>query len=387
MSSCPGRALLPLKAPHRSFERDLFRGLINDMIKKFVGAVPGIRKSVPAKIRTSVNYLMILLFSVGGAAAQGPTAVTPPPMVAPMVRIAPPSSQESDRYRIGPGDVLDIRVNISIPNPPQLSREAVRVEGNGMIRMPRIDDDIQAACKTEGELAREINERYQRYYRHPSVDVFVKEFNSKLVAVIGAVNSPSRFQLQRRVRLLELLAHANGPADRAGQTVNIVHAGGPSICQSPDSEQSGEEALTGLVSYKLSETLRGEEKANPYLVPGDIVTIPDADQIYVVGNVVAPRAVALREPMTVSRAIAMAGGIKQDTKSNRVRIVRQAPGGTTKTEIYIDLKAIEKRRAEDIALQANDIVDVPTSAGKSFLRSLLGTVVPAVSQLPVRVIP
>ena len=105
-----------------------------------------------------------------------------------------------DRYRIGPGDVLDIR----ILNRPNLSREAVRVEGNGVIRMPLIESEIMAACKTEGELAKEIAERYTKFYRKPQVDVFIKEYHSRQVAVIGAVNEQSRFELQRRVRLLEL---------------------------------------------------------------------------------------------------------------------------------------------------------------------------------------
>ena len=62
------------------------------------------------------------------------------------------AAQQDDRYRIGPADVLDIRIH----NRPQISREAVRVEGNGMIRMPLVDTEIQAACLTEGELAKEI---------------------------------------------------------------------------------------------------------------------------------------------------------------------------------------------------------------------------------------
>jgi hypothetical protein len=82
----------------------------------------------------------------------------------------------------------------------------------------------------------------------------------------------------------------------------------------------------------------------------------------------------------------MAGGVMPDTQSNRVRIVRQPPGGTGKQEIFIDLKAIDKRQAEDVALLANDIVDVPASGGKRLLRSLVGAIVPSVSQLPVRVI-
>jgi hypothetical protein len=67
--------------------------------------------------------------------------------------------------------------------------------------------------------------------------------------------------------------------------------------------------------------------------------------------------------------------------------VRQEPGTQTKKEMMIDLAAIEKRQAEDVQLQPNDIVDVPTSAGRSLLRGLIGGGTQSLTQLPVRVIP
>ena len=286
---------------------------------------------------------------------------------------------QDDRYRIGAGDVLDIR----ILNRPNLSRDGVRVEGNGMIRMPLIESDIRAACLTEGELAKEISTRYAKYYRNLQVDVFIKEYHSKQVAIIGAVNDQSRFELQRRVRLLELLTYAKGPSAKAGQTINIVHSTATSLCK--ESDENDTAAL--FSSYKLSDVLQGDPKANPYLEAGDIVTLPEAEQVYVVGNVFMPLTIALREPITLTRAIAMAGGLKQDTRKDKIRILRQEPGTTVRKEITVDLYAIEKKSSEDLALAPNDIVDVPTSAGKSFLRSLVSGVVPSVSQLPVRVVP
>lgn len=291
------------------------------------------------------------------------------------------ASDSGDRYRIGPGDVLDIR----ILNRPTLSREAVRVEGNGMIRMPLIETEIQAACKTEGELAKEIADRYLKFYRKPQVDVFIKEYHSKPVAIIGAVNEQSRFELQRRIRLLELLTYAKGISPKAGQTINIVHSPPALICQK--AEPDANDATTAFSSYRLSETLEGRPRANPYIEPGDIITIPDANQVYVVGNVFTPLTIALKEPITLSRAVAMAGGIKQDSQKDKVRIVRQDPGTGTSKELLIDLTAIEKKRAEDVALMPNDIIDVPLSGTKSFLRTLLGTVAPSVAQMPVRIIP
>ena len=284
-----------------------------------------------------------------------------------------------DRYRLGAGDVVDIRIY----NRPQLSREAVRIEGNGMIRMPLIENEIQAACLTEGELAKEISTRYARYYKNLQVDVFIKEYHSKQVAVIGAVNEQSRFELQRRVRLLELLTYAKGPSTKAGQTINIVHSTAASPCKQTDETDTA----AAFTSYKLSDVLAGDPKSNPYLEAGDIVTLPEADQVYIVGNVFMPLTISLKEPITLTRAIAMAGGLKQDTRKDKIRVLRQEPGTTIRKEITVDLYAIEKKRSEDLALAPNDIIDVPTSAGKSFLRSLVQGVVPGVGQLPVRVVP
>jgi len=286
---------------------------------------------------------------------------------------------ESQRYRIGAGDVLDIR----ILNRPQLSREAVRVEGDGMIRMPLIDGEIQAACKSEGELATEISKRYLKYYRNAQVDVFVKEYHAREAALIGAVNEQGRYQMQRRLRLLELLSFAKGPSDKAGQTINIVRGPRTDLCGNNGQAESSEGSF---ISLRLNDTLRGEENSNPYIQAGDIITVPEAEQVYVVGNVYSPKSLPLKEPISVSRAIAMAGGPLRDSKTDRIHIVRQQPNGE-KSEMYVNLSAIARKHAEDVMLQPNDIVEVQESSGKSLIRSLLGAVAPSVGQLPVRVIP
>jgi polysaccharide biosynthesis/export protein len=305
------------------------------------------------------------------------------------VSAAPASARGAESYRIGPGDVLEVRVF----NRPQLSREAVRVEGDGTIRMPLVEGAIRAACLTEAELAREIARRYLKYLRNPQVDIFLKEFNSTPVAVLGAVTTPGRFQLQRRVRLLELLSFAGGPTERAGRNIQVVHSGPTLRCgdgaaaegAGAASADDGQAAEAGVVSsFQLSETLLGDPQANPYVRPGDIVTITEAEQAYVVGNVLRPSMIPLKDKVTISQALAMAGGTLPDTASERVRIVRQAAGG--KTEIVVDLKAISRRRAEDVALLPNDIVEVPTAGGKRFLRTLLGSAVPSAARLPVQII-
>ncbi|HKR02761.1 MAG TPA: polysaccharide biosynthesis/export family protein [Pyrinomonadaceae bacterium] len=286
-----------------------------------------------------------------------------------------------DSYRIGPGDVLDIRVF----NKPQFSRDAVRVDGRGMIRMPFIEGEIRAACQTEAELAKSIVTLLLEYIRRPQVDVFVKEFQSQAVAVIGAVRNPSRFQLQRRLRLLDLISYVNGPSENAGRSVQVIHTANKMSCEAPT--QGITDEVADVDYYKLSDTLKGDASANPFVRGGDIISITEADQVYVIGNVTRPSALPLKEPITISRAIAMVGGTLEDTKKERVRIIRQVPGSSSKTEIFVNLKAIDKRQAEDIELLANDVVDVPTNSGKRLLKSFLGAIVPNVASLPVRVIP
>jgi polysaccharide export outer membrane protein len=284
------------------------------------------------------------------------------------------------RYRIGPGDVLEVRV----ARAPELSRDAVRVDQTGNIRMPMLDNDIPAACLTEAELSQSIAKLYLKYKRDPHVDVFVKEFQSQPVSVIGAVRSPAQFKLQRQVRLLELISLVGGPTDTAGQIVQVVHAEGGMLC-----EQSADTSITesgAFTTYKLDDTLHGTSDANPIVRPGDIVSVPQADQVFVIGNVIKPSAIPLKEPLTISKAIAMAGGTGPNTKKDKIRIIRQI-SGTQKQEISVDLAAIEKNRTQDVALVANDVIDVPVSGTKRLLRSLVGAVVPTAAQLPVRVIP
>lgn len=356
--------------------------------------------SIPQRSRRCAQALTFLLVAVllcvsqmftsaqqppvSSAPAAQSTAVNAPAQTSANV-VATARTDRDDRYRIGPGDVLDIRVF----NKPILSRENVRVNGNGMIRMPLIDDDIMAACRTESELGREIATRYLKYQNHPQVDVFIKEYQSQPVAVIGAVNQPSQFKLQRRVKLLELIAFANGPhQERAGRNVNVVH-GEPTglICQSSTPVAEDDIIKTGLNSYKLKDTLAGLDGANPYIQPGDIIYIPEADQAYVVGNVIRPTPISLRDPVTVSQAIAMAGGPQPDTKKEKIRIVRQEPGSLNKQEIYVDLKAVERKQIPDIVLQANDIVDVPLNGTKHLLKSFIGAIVPSMgNNLPTRIV-
>jgi len=247
--------------------------------------------------------------------------------------------------------------------------------------MQMIDVDIRAVCRTESELASEIANLYLPLQRHPQVDVFIKEYSSRPVAVVGAVDKPGQFQLQRSARLLELISLAGGPTDRAGLRVFVAHADQAASCEEPTTRSA-----TSFESFDLNQTLKGEASSNPYVRAGDVVTIPEAQQVFVIGDVFRPTSIPLKEKVTLSQAVAMAGGAMPDAKKENVRILRQAPGAATRTEVVVDLNAISKRKEDDPELLANDIVEVPTSTGKRILRGLISAVAPAASSLPIRVV-
>ena len=135
-------------------------------------------------------------------------------------------SLESSNYLLGPGDVLKVLVL----KQDILTQDGVRISNDGTIRLPMLDEPIRASCLTEGELSTQIEERYRKYILNPQVYVSIREYNSSGVAVIGAVNSPGRFQLQRPVRLLEILTFVNGPSVNAGKELQILRSSGFAGC-------------------------------------------------------------------------------------------------------------------------------------------------------------
>jgi polysaccharide biosynthesis/export protein len=288
-----------------------------------------------------------------------------------------------DAYRIGVGDVLEITVTTGVGKSPQLSADNLQVNENGEIQI--FDGTISAQCLTAGELAANLKTRYLQYKKEPlNVVVNIKEYRSQLVAVIGAVKSPGKFELRRPIRLLELLAlYANGPEERSDGRIEVVHTQN-TVCNSAN-QKTAEVTMTSA-SYKWEDTRLGREEANPYVRPGDVISLAEAPQIFVIGNVREPRAIPLKEKITLTTAIAMAGGTLEATKSDQIRIERQKPGSVSKELVVVNLNAIKNRQAEDVVLRAGDIVDVPASTGGKILRGLLGSIVPTLSQSTVRVI-
>lgn len=269
---------------------------------------------------------------------------------------------DSGNYRLGVGDVL----RVVVLKQAELSQDNLRISNEGTIRMPMLADPIPALCMTEAELSAELTEKYKKYLLNPHIYVTVREFNANPVAVVGAVTTPGRFQLQRPMRLLEVLTLVNGPSPRAGRTVQIIRTSGIKSCEvttvgGSETNSMGEDVL----ALPLAEVMKGEDRVNPFVRSGDLIRVNEAEikQAFIIGNVKAAKAIDLNEPVTLSRAIAMAGGHSQGAKIEKIRISRQTPGTFEKTNIVANLKDINNKKQDDILLEPNDVVDVPSDTG------------------------
>ena len=297
----------------------------------------------------------------------------------------PTETAANENYKIGPGDVIDVVVSKN----EMLSRTGLRVSNLGTVQLAMMDIDLPAACLTERQLADAIKEKYRKYLVDPYVNVSVREFNSNAVAVIGAVNSPGRFQLQRTIRLIELLTFVNGISPNAGRTAEIIRGARRPYCEDAQliTPTDGDE---DLISVTLADAFKGGDQANPIIVAGDIVRIVPADQLnaYIQGNVKSSLTINLKDPVTLTQAIAMAGGPASGAEMEKVKIRRQIPGSVNRNEMIANVKAINQGKIDDILLQPNDIIEVPGPTGaKKIFQNIVRTIVPTVTQLPIRVIP
>ena len=296
---------------------------------------------------------------------------------------------ENENYRIGPGDVIDILINKNSKNETTLSRTGVRVSNEGKIQLVMLGD-IQAACLTEKELAEDVREKYKKYLVTPNVIVAVKEFNSTPITVLGAVNSPKQFQLQRPMRLFEVLTLVNGPSNNAGPTVQIIRNPDAHNCRQKNSTDA--EISEQMITYELSKTLEGDDQYNPFVQTGDVIRVLQAEeakqvQAYLIGNVKSAKTIDLKEPVTLTQAIAMAGGTSEGAQTEKIKISRQIPGSLSKTQVIVNLKEINRRNEGDILLQPNDIIDVPGPSGsKKFFRDIIKGIIPAVTRFPIPIL-
>lgn len=280
--------------------------------------------------------------------------------------IAEVPKNSTERYRIGFQDTLEITVY----RHEELSG-TVNVNPDGTINLFRLEKPIVAVCKTENELRNEIAAAYrENYLRDPFVNVRAVDQKSQSFAVMGAVQKPGTFYVNRRIRLLELLAYAGGPNDDAGQKLIVARTGSSTACSNDSTVANYDEnADMTLLDFKIKDVKEG--KQNLWMQPGDIVSVLDVDVAYVVGNVNKAQEIKLKEPITLSQAIAKAEGVKDTTDKESVIILRRKPDSFDREELIYNLKDIEQQKISDPILQPNDIVAVSKDKTKVVIKGFM----------------
>lgn len=290
---------------------------------------------------------------------------TEPAKIEPSENLMAGLTTKNDRYRIGFQDILEVQVF----RHPELNQR-VPVSPNGTIVLFRLDRPVIAVCKTERELAFEIETAYkEKYLRDPRVNVIVAEQKSQAVMVIGAVEKPGNFFVNRRVHLLELLALAGGPNKESGTRMLVARTGSTSNCRDKGDETNGDEIA--VMDFKIREVQEGRKSL--WMQPGDVVSVMPADMIYVYGNVNKQGSFTVREPITLTQAIVSAEGLKPAADKSKIRVLRQKQNSFDREELVFDLSQIDKGKVKDPYLEPNDIVAVSQDKAKSILLGIANT--------------
>lgn len=253
-------------------------------------------------------------------------------------------------YRVGPGDVLDIAVF----QVEELNRK-VRVSGSGTIDLPLLDE-LEVEGKTALEIERLLADRLEEKYLHdPQVSVFIDEYRSQEITVMGAVENPGIHNVRRPHSLLEVLSMSGGLLPEAGTRVYVQ-----TRTEDPD---SGRMTPSNVV-VDLQQLLEsGNPEYNLVLRGGDSVHVPKAGTVFVEGAVNKPGAYTMKGETNVLKAVAMAGGTKWEAKEASIRVFRQAADG--QKVLDVDLESVKSQSAPDLLLKDGDIVVVDTSTVKS----------------------
>jgi protein involved in polysaccharide export with SLBB domain len=270
--------------------------------------------------------------------------------------------QDSGIERIHIGDVIDVDIVGSYDHD---WRGTLTPEGF-LDGMEELGKQIFALCRTEADLAAELTREFSKNLRDPVIRVRILDRSNRPEALIsGGVQTPARMQIKRRVRLLETIVLAGGITDIASGEITIFRPGFAGCDGVEDANfvnSSTGQPASKTLRISISDILKGEDAANPIIRSGDIITVLEAPPVYVIGGVNNPGPVQLRTELTLSRAVASAGGVAKNGLSNEITIFRRSEG--TPETIPADLRKIEADPEADIPLKPYDIIDVQQRGGE-----------------------
>jgi polysaccharide export outer membrane protein len=272
-----------------------------------------------------------------------------------------PSPQDPSQYVLGPDD----QIKVWALGVDELTDKPLRLDPGGDIDLPLVGK-VHAGGLTVDQLKETLTQRFSKDLLDPKVSVQIVEFGSQPVSVMGAVNKPGIHQLNGHKTLMEVLSLAEGLRQDAGPRINISRKieNGPIPLANAKPDRTGQ---FSVAEVPVKELLAGVSPADNILIsPHDVVTVPIAESVFVMGSVKKPGEVALKENPSISvlQALASAEGYGETPAPQNARIVRLVPGTSDRKEIPVDLTKIQNGKAEDIAMRPNDILVVPPSGPK-----------------------
>ena len=274
----------------------------------------------------------------------------------------PPVVPPPDTYTLGPGDQIVIRV----PDFEEIDNKTVPIDLKGTVNLPEVGR-IQASGLTTEQLEAVITEHLKRYLVKPDVSVYLTEMRSQPVSILGQVQSPGVHQLQGQKNLFEVLSLAGGLRQEAGNVINITRRieWGPIPLPGAANDSTGQYSVA---SVDVKSVMNASNPAENILIkPNDVISVPKADTIYVIGAVHKPGAYVLGEYRSLSalQILALAEGPEKTADTKDARIMRVIPGSNDRAEIPVDLKTILSGKMPDVPLTADDILFVPVSKAKA----------------------
>jgi len=354
-----------------------------------------------------ISSLALLLGVLSPAFAQAPVQPQQPTPVQPRQKVlerrpadaVPPKATPAETMakpavaKEAPADYIlgaEDQITLWTPDAEELNGKVLRLEGNGSITIPLVGS-IKAAGLTANQVSVEIANRLQKYYVKPQVVVSVTEYRSQPVSVIGAVNNPGVHQVQGRKTLIEMLSMAGGARQDAAPIVIVTRQAewGPIPVEGAKVDPSGQFSTAEIDLQAVTSAERPQD--NIAIKPNDVISVPKASLVYVVGEVERGGGFVLteRNGLSVLQALSMAGGMKSTASGKNARIIRNDDSGPKETKA-VNLSAMLSGKESDFELQPDDILYIPNSkpkkaafrAAEAAVQALTGVAIWRVGQRP-----
>lgn len=271
-----------------------------------------------------------------------------------------PALNRSPSYILGPND----QIKIEVVELEEQTGKTYRVDSDGSVNVP-LAGRVHVGGLTLDSAERAITAALQKEIIDPHVSLTLAEIHSQPVSVLGEVNQPGVHQIEGRQTLYDVLALAGGLKADAGYRIKITRREECGKIPLPQAKVDGANHVSTaeVDSTKVQKADAGE---NITVCANDIVSVPRADLIYVVGEVRKPGGIAVRQSDSISvlQALSAAEGLSSSASPKNARILRPGPVPGQRVEIPVNLSNVLNAKGEDIALRPDDVLFVPNNGPK-----------------------